>query len=169
MKRPAHFGLRWQSGAATPLSHARKVLELRGALFRSKAPSPLRSPGAVHNVPVKLDVVKKCTASSIFEEEEGANSTCTRRISNSLARRSGWQQAATARWVFRQFLSLIGALDVVEHAAVGEVRLLRLSPAAKGFINGDEFQFRKLLLVFFRDGLVARAVEVFRRDFLTRI
>ena len=35
------FGLRWQSGAATPLSHARKVLGLSGIVLRSKAPSPL--------------------------------------------------------------------------------------------------------------------------------
>jgi hypothetical protein len=42
-----HFGLRWQSEAATPLSH--DAAEPSTVVPIPKAPSPLRSAGAGHN------------------------------------------------------------------------------------------------------------------------
>jgi hypothetical protein len=42
-----HFGGRWQSEAATPLSHARSPFEFSSAFARSKAPSSLRFAGAL--------------------------------------------------------------------------------------------------------------------------
>ncbi len=45
------FGLRGQSGAATPLSSAGEISTTSETRERAKAPSPLRSAGAVHNEP----------------------------------------------------------------------------------------------------------------------
>ena len=40
---------------------------------------------------------------------------------------------------------LLGAKDLVESGAVGEVVLVGLGPAAKSFVDGEELDPRKLL------------------------
>ena len=49
------FGVRWQSGAATPL-FTTDAQELLSSLLNSKAPSPLRSAGALQNVSGQIDL-----------------------------------------------------------------------------------------------------------------
>src|SRR6185436_2942958 len=61
--------------------------------------------------------------------------------------------------------SLRRRVDLIEHAAVGEVSLLRLRPAAE-VGNRDQLDLRKLPGVLRRDLLVDRAVEVLRDDLL---
>jgi len=46
-----HLGLRWQSTAATPLSHAQSALKQPVPPGRAKAPSPLHSAGALQDFP----------------------------------------------------------------------------------------------------------------------
>src|ERR1043165_1909830 len=63
--------------------------------------------------------------------------------------------------------STVGALELIEDAAIGEVRLLRLLPTAENFVDGEQVQLRKVRRVFLRDGFKAWAVVVLRGDFLS--
>ena len=58
------------------------------------------------------------------------------------------------------------AVDLVEHAAVGEVRLLRLGPAAEHLVDREQRDLRELRRVLRGDLVVDRPVEVLRRDLL---
>ena len=57
--------------------------------------------------------------------------------------------------------------DFVKNTAIIEVGFLRFFPTAEDFINGDQFNFGKLLGVFCGDLSVARTVVVLARNFLT--
>src|SRR4051794_22508986 len=61
---------------------------------------------------------------------------------------------------------LPGLIDLVEHTAVGEVRLLRAGPAAEGLVDREERDLRELLRVLLGDFLRTRPVVVARRDVL---
>ena len=60
-------------------------------------------------------------------------------------------------------------VDLVEHSAVGEVRLLRLGPTAKLGLEGDEFQRGEVRRILLQDGLVARPVKIAGGDFLSLV
>src|SRR5690606_31615732 len=59
-----------------------------------------------------------------------------------------------------------GLVDAVEGAAVIEVLLLGLVPAAEVGIDGDERQLRKRVDEALSDFRIPRAVEMFPREFL---
>ncbi len=70
-----------------------------------------------------------------------------------------WQQAPPERgW---RGLTLA---NLVEGAAVGEVRFLRFRPAAELLIDGEQLQFREFISIFLRHVRIARTVEVLRRN-----
>ena len=73
-------------------------------------------------------------------------------------RRPGARRGAAA--------GLLAGVDLVEHAAVGEVRLLRLGPAAEHLVDGEQARLRELLRVLLGDLRIDRPVEVLRRDLL---
>src|SRR3954463_8170320 len=60
-------------------------------------------------------------------------------------------------------------VDLVEHAAIGEVGLLSLGPTAKGLVDREQLQLAKVVCVLGGDDLVARPVEMRRRDLLAFI
>src|SRR5665647_417652 len=57
-------------------------------------------------------------------------------------------------------------VDLVEYAAVGEVIFLRLGPAAKRIIDGEEFKLRECARVFRRRDRGTRTVEMTTGDVL---
>src|SRR5450755_1075797 len=60
-----------------------------------------------------------------------------------------------------------GLVDFVETAAVGEMRLLRLLPVAEVILELEQRDLFELLVVFLRDGIERRAIEIAGCDFLT--
>jgi len=65
-----------------------------------------------------------------------------------------------------QGISESARVDLVEHAAITEVRLLHFCPAAE-IGDGHEGKFRKLAVVFRGYLRIARTVIVFRHDLLS--
>src|ERR1017187_6531760 len=57
-------------------------------------------------------------------------------------------------------------INLVEDAAIGEVRLLRLLPAAEQLIHREQADLRELRFVLLRHRFQARTVEMLRGDFL---
>src|SRR3569623_1946018 len=55
-------------------------------------------------------------------------------------------------------------VDLIELAAVGEVYLLGLLPAAEDVVDGEAVHLGKLLRIFARDRFQAWAVEIFGGD-----
>ena len=55
-------------------------------------------------------------------------------------------------------------VDLIEHTPVGEVRLLRLGPAAEFLVDRDQFQVGKVPGIFFGDGFdeIANAAELLK-------
>src|SRR2546425_13296116 len=62
--------------------------------------------------------------------------------------------------------SPVGLTDLVEDTAVVEVRFLSLLPAAKQFVDGEQFYFRELARKFLGHRFESRAIEVSRHNFL---
>src|SRR5437879_4437629 len=62
--------------------------------------------------------------------------------------------------------STVGLTDLVEDTAVVEVRFLSLLPAAKQFVDGEQFHSRKLTGILLDDRFESRAIEVSRHNFL---
>src|ERR1700757_2443762 len=58
------------------------------------------------------------------------------------------------------------AVDLVKGAAVSEVCLVRLLPAAEKVFDGERFHLGKVSGMFLRDGFEARTEEIARDDFL---
>src|SRR6266508_624965 len=58
------------------------------------------------------------------------------------------------------------AVDLVEDAAVLEMRLLRLRPAAERFVDREQLHLRELAFVFLGRLRVARAIEMLAGDVL---
>jgi hypothetical protein len=48
----------------------------------------------------------------------------------------------------RTALFAAGLIDLIEYAAIREMRRLRLMPIAEFFVDGEEFQLRELRAVF---------------------
>jgi hypothetical protein len=69
-RQSAHYGVRWQNDSATPLWPDPNALDLRTRTGKAKAPSSLRSAGAVHNRgggrPLILECGGKATARHRF-------------------------------------------------------------------------------------------------------
>src|SRR5258707_15177365 len=61
---------------------------------------------------------------------------------------------------------LLRLIDRIEHAAIGEMRLLCVGPATEGVIDGVELDLRELLRQRGRNGRGTRPIEVAPRDLL---
>nr|GFB98022.1 hypothetical protein [Tanacetum cinerariifolium] len=66
-----------------------------------------------------------------------------------------------------RFAALLRDVDLVEDPAVVEEFRLSRFPAAEVFVDGQQVQFRELLLILGSHFLVTWTVEVLRRNFLT--
>src|ERR1035437_6692039 len=88
----ASFWTRGGKRSATPLSHARKVTGCSGVLVRSKAPSPLRSAGA-------LQSLRRETGRPAHEAARGvhAASPPARRVALDYSERPGTSRVEAAR------------------------------------------------------------------------
>lgn len=64
-------------------------------------------------------------------------------------------------------MQLLLAVNLVEHATVGEVFFLRLGPAAENFVDGDQVQLLKLIRIFLGHLGIAWAIVVLGGNFLT--
>src|SRR5471030_2264727 len=62
---------------------------------------------------------------------------------------------------------LLRLIDRIEHAAIGEMRLLRLGPATEGVVDGVELDLRELLCQRSRNSRRTWPIEIARRDLLT--
>jgi len=62
---------------------------------------------------------------------------------------------------------LLRLIDRIEHAAIGEMRLLRLGPATKRVIDGVKLDLRELLRQRSGNCRRTRPIEIARRDLLT--
>ncbi len=63
-------------------------------------------------------------------------------------------------------ISFSRLVDLVEHAAIGEMRRLRLAPAAEIPVDGDQGNGGKRAAILGQDRDIARAVEILRLDLL---
>src|SRR5436309_1715637 len=91
----------------------------------------------------------------------GARSRSTDRLS-----RGGRPERMAVDFMTASISLAIVRLDLVKSAFVIEVRFLGLLPAAKHFVDREQGQLGKLVLVFLCDLLRTRAVKVFRGNLL---
>src|SRR6266576_1701058 len=68
---------------------------------------------------------------------------------------------------FMILLSLLQLINLIEDAAVIEMRLLDLAPATENFVHGEEFNLSEIFSVLLGDLDQTRAIKILGRDLLT--